>query len=63
MNKENKLTVAEAAELMGVSQQFVRVAIQQGLYPWGSCVKISGTKYAYFISKQKFSEHTGIPVT
>ena len=59
---KNKLSVDEAADLMGVSPQFVRVAIQRGLFPWGMCVQVSGKRYTYFISRQKFTEHTGIVV-
>ena len=58
----NNLTVIEAAELMGVSPQFVRVAIQRGIFPWGVCMQMKGKRYTYFISRQKFTEHTGIEV-
>jgi hypothetical protein len=54
------MTVAEASELMGVSQQFVRVGLQKGILPFGYAVQISTNRYTYFISRQKFYEHTGI---
>lgn len=57
---ENNITIAEAAKLMGVSQQFVRVGLQKGILPFGYAVKISAGRFTYFISKQKFLEHTGI---
>lgn len=57
---DNKITIAEAAELMDVSQQFVRVGLQQGVLPFGYAVKISSGRYTYFISRQKFAEYTGI---
>ena len=59
---KNDITVAEAAKLMGVSQQFVRVGLQKGILPFGYAVQISKNRYTYFISRQKFSEHTGINV-
>ena len=62
MEKENRLTIERAAELMGVSQQFIRIGIQRGIFPWGSAVKIGGDRYTYFISKPKFIECTGIEV-
>lgn len=62
MSNENKLTPAEAAELMGVSAQFVRVGLQQGLFTWGYAIKISAKRYTYFISKPKFCEATGIKI-
>ena len=58
--EQNSLSVAEAAELMGVSQQFIRVGLQNKILPFGYAVKISKGRYTYFISKQKFTEETGI---
>lgn len=58
--KAGNITIAEAARLMGVSQQFVRVGLQKGILPFGYAVQVSADRYTYFISKQKFMEHTGI---
>lgn len=58
--KEYKLTVAEAANLMGVSQQFIRIGLQRGLLPFGTAVQISRKRYTYFISKQKLNEYLGM---
>ncbi len=60
---ENRLTIKEAAKLLGTSEQFVRIALQQGIFPWGCAVKMSGQRYTYFISKYKFTEATGISVS
>lgn len=57
---ENNMTIAEAAKLMGVSSQFVRIGLQRGILPFGYAVQVSKQRYTYFISRQKFSEHTGI---
>lgn len=57
---ENNMTVAEASELMGVSRQFVRVGLQKGIFPFGYAVQVSSDRFTYFISRQKFLEHTGI---
>lgn len=35
MSNENKLTIAEAADLMGVSPQYVRVGLQKGIFSVG----------------------------
>lgn len=59
MNKNN-MTVTEAAELMGVSPQFIRMGLQKGVLPFGYAVKVSSNRYTYFISRQKFIENTGI---
>lgn len=47
---------------MGVSEQFVRVALQNGVFPFGYAVKMS-TQWTYYISPEKFTEHTGIKVS
>lgn len=59
MATEIKMSVAEAAERMGVSRQFVRVGLQKGIFPWGYAVQISAGRFTYFISRQKFSEFVG----
>lgn len=57
----NRLTVQQTAQLMGVSEQFVRIGLQKGVFPWGYAVKMSN-QWTYFISRQKFTEHTGIKI-
>ena len=58
--EKNNMTIEEASKLMGVSRQFVRVGLQQGILPFGYAVQISTNRWTYFISRQKFLEHTGI---
>ena len=59
-----KLEVKDAAALMGVSAQYVRIGIQQGILPFGVALKVKtdGSRYTYYISPAKFTEFTGIPV-
>ena len=55
------MKVKDAAERMGVSQQFIRVGLQRGLFPWGYAVKIGGRRYTYYINERKFNhEEFGI---
>ena len=61
MVMKNRLSVTKVAELMNVSEQFIRVGLQQNKFPWGYAVKMS-TKWTYFISPIKFTEATGIQV-
>ena len=42
------VTPAEAAAALGVSPQFIRCGLQQGILPIGSAVKMS-SKWAYCI--------------
>ena len=46
---------------MNVSEQFIRIGLQKGVLPFGYAVKMSN-QWTYFISSQKFTEHTGIQV-
>lgn len=55
----NRMTVGETARLMNVSEQFIRVGLQQGVLPIGFAVK-NKSKWCYFISPVKFTEATGI---
>ena len=55
------MSVFQAAELLGASEQFVRIGLQQGTLKFGMAVKMSG-KWTYVITKQKFEETTGIKV-
>lgn len=57
---KNNLSVKEAAELMGASQQFIRIGLQKGVLPFGSAVQQHGTKYTYHISRHKLNEYMGI---
>lgn len=52
----NRVTVTEAAEALGVSPQFVRIGMQRGLLPIGSCVKVS-TKWTYCIPKERLEAY------
>jgi hypothetical protein len=57
--KTSNVNVSEAARLMGVSQQFVRVGLQRGILPFGCAIQISNKKYTYFISRSKLLEYVG----
>jgi hypothetical protein len=48
---------------MGKSKQFIRVALQQGIAPFGFAVKVGGDKWSYHISPMKFESYlSGIGV-
>lgn len=59
--EENRLSVDQAAKLMEASKQFVRIGLQQGIFPWGYAVKTS-TQWTYYINKKKFMEHERISI-
>lgn len=51
-----KISIAQAAKEMGVSQQFVRIGLQRGILKFGVAVKMSD-RYTYHISPTKFYEY------
>lgn len=53
------MTVKEAAATMGVSEQFIRLGLQQGRFPWGYAVKMR-KRYAYYINKRRFYEEQSL---
>lgn len=54
-----RIRVDEAARLMGVSAQFVRIGMQRGTLPIGQAVKMS-SHWTYYISPLLFEQFTGI---
>ena len=61
---KNRMSISEAALLMGASQQFVRVGLQNGIFSFGYAQRIGDNrksgKYTYYINRAKFQEETGI---
>lgn len=58
--KENKnVSVSEAAQLLGKSEQFVRVALQRGILPIGVAIKTdeNNRRFNYHISRKKLDEY------
>lgn len=53
-----KVTVRKAAELLGKSEQFVRIGLQKGSLPFGTAVKMSG-RWSYHISEKLLKEYIG----
>lgn len=52
------ISVKQAAQLMGKSEQFVRIGLQRGLLPIGKAIKMS-SMWTYYISPKLFEEFTG----
>ena len=50
------ITLPEAAEMMGVPPQFLRVGLQQEKFPFGAAVKMK-KRYAYYINPEQFKEY------
>jgi len=54
------VTVTEVAEKLGKSPQSIRVALQRGLLPFGTALKMPGSgRYVYIIYPEKVKEFLG----
>ena len=56
-----KILTSEAAEILHASPQFVRVAMQQGVLPIGTAVKMSSI-WTYNISPKLLADYSGVDV-
>ena len=53
---DKKLTVAEAASLMGCDPQFLRIALRQGRFSeFGTAVKMK--RWAYYINAERLRRY------
>lgn len=52
------MNVREAAKILNVSQEFIRIGLQQQRLPIGTAVKMS-SKWTYHISEKKLYEYIG----
>ena len=61
MCKKAKVTIKRAAEILGKSQQFVRIGLQRKILPFGVAMQMPGkTTYTYHISPKQFCDYAGI---
>jgi len=51
----SKLTVEEAAQIMRVTPQFLRIGLQQNRFPFGAAIRMK--RWAYYINSARFSEY------
>lgn len=56
-----KIKVTEAAAILCVSDQFVRIGLQRGILPIGTALKMS-TKWTYQISPKLLADYSGADV-
>ena len=59
---KNRVTVKDAAQRMGVSEQFVRIGLQRGLLPIGCAVQMS-SKWTYYVSSTKLDNYLNGGIT
>lgn len=57
MDEKLTMTVQEAADLLHIAPQTLRIGIEQGAFPWGTVVR--GKRKVYIIYRSKLEELTG----
>ena len=61
MTKPKKITVNDAARLMGKSTLFVREGMKRGVLPIGEAFQLPGsTKWTYYISPPLLAKYIGV---
>jgi hypothetical protein len=53
------VSIQKASELLGKSEQFIRIGLQRGILPFGSAVKLS-TRWTYYISPSRLFDYAGV---
>ena len=57
-----RVTVKDAAALLGCSEEFVRVALQQKMLPIGFAMRMDhSTRYTYYINSSDLAAYLKIP--
>ncbi len=53
-----RIKISEAAKAMEKSEQFVRIGLQRGVFPFGVAIKTS-SKWSYYINPSAFEQYIG----
>jgi hypothetical protein len=57
--QKKKITVEEAASLMGKSKMFVRIGLRNKTLPFGFAVMMESGRWSYYINPKQFYEYIG----
>jgi hypothetical protein len=49
--------VSEAAKKLGMNTQTLRLALQQGLFPFGVAIQTSEYRYTYYINETRLEKY------
>ena len=58
-DNSERITVKEAAKVLGMTEDYVRYQMRKGTLPIGTAVKGKGKGYRYLIFKRKLDEFIG----
>ena len=53
------MRVDEAAKKLNMNTQTLRLALQQGLFPFGCAVRTSEKRYTYYINPARLDKYLG----
>ncbi len=56
MKPQESISVAEAARVMGVSPQFLRLSLQREGLPFGTAVQFD-KRWSYYINRERFEKY------
>lgn len=60
INMQGRVTISEAAKVLHMDKQTIRLLLQQKLVDWGTAVKLpNSSRYVYIIYSQPFYTATG----
>ena len=49
-----KISVEEAARIMGVTPKFLRMGLRLGRFPFGTAIQTPGGRWSYYINAERF---------
>lgn len=52
-----RMTVTEAARIMGVTPMFLRMGLRLGRFPFGTAVQMPGGRWSYYINPVRFERY------
>lgn len=51
-----RMKIKEASEILGLSQQALRIGLQRNKFDFGVAIKMSN-RYTYYINREKFNNY------
>ena len=52
-----RISVVEAARLMGVTPMFLRIGLREGKFPFGTAVRMPGGRLSYYINVTRLEHY------
>ena len=54
-----RVTIQEAAKLLEIPEQCLRIGLQQDRFPFGHAIKTSTNRYTYYINRRRLLDYLG----